>query len=175
MYSEYQHTPCYKNENDDLERNLSCKCTVLCFILEYIYIVQIVYKYCTKRRISPVLDLNMQIPDQVKCLVVVACWKQAQDLCVSLYNIYYMLHFWRFLPIENLVGYFELFWRHIYINAPNTAWRYIDSSLQALQTLYWPLKSSGSKEHRFEIMTGTWRYMRRYSWRPENLLVLRCP
>ena len=44
-------------------------------------------------------------------------------------------------------------------------------------TLYWPLiagtanvilKFSGSKEHRFEIMTGTWRYVRRYSWRPEN-------
>ena len=86
-----------------------------------------------------------------------------------------MLHFWRFLSIENLVGYFELFWRHIYINAPNTAWRYIDRSLQALLTLYWPLKFSGSKEHRFEIMTDTWRYVRRYSWRPENLLVLLCP
>ena len=86
-------------------------------------------------------------------------------------NYLFMLHFWRFLSIENLVGYFELFWRHIYINAPNTAWRYIDRSLQALQTLYWPLKFSGSKEHRFEIMTGTWRYVRRYSWRPENLLV----
>ena len=86
-----------------------------------------------------------------------------------------MLHFWRFLSIENLVGYFELFWRHIYINAPNTAWRYIDRSLQALQTLYWPLKFSGSREHRFEIMTGTWQCVRRYSWRPENLLVLRCP
>ena len=86
-----------------------------------------------------------------------------------------MLHFWRFLSIENLVGYFELFWRHIYINAPNTAWRYIDRSLQALQTLYWPLKFSGSKVHRFEIMTGTWRYVRRYSWRPDNLLVLRLP
>ena len=68
MYSQYQHVPCYKYENDDIERNLSCKCTVLCYILEYIYIVQI-----AKRRISPVLAFNMQIPDQVECLVVVAC------------------------------------------------------------------------------------------------------
>ena len=95
------------------------------------------------------------------------------DVSMSYYFI--MLHFWRFLSIENLVGYFELFWRHIYINAPNTAWRYIDRSLQALQTLYWPLNFSGSKECRFEIMTGTWRYVRRDSRRPENLLVLRCP
>ena len=60
--------PCYKYENDDLERNLSCKCTVLCYIFEYLYIVQI-----TKRRISHVLAFNMQIPDQVECLVVFAC------------------------------------------------------------------------------------------------------
>ena len=59
--------PCYKYENDDADRNLSCKCTVLCYILEYFYIVQIV-----KRRISPVLAFNMQIPDQVECLVKVA-------------------------------------------------------------------------------------------------------
>ena len=71
MYSQNQHIPCYKYENDDLERNLSCKkcnCTVLCYILEYIYIVQI-----TKRRISLVLAFNMQIPDQVECLVMFAC------------------------------------------------------------------------------------------------------
>ena len=51
------------------------------------YILQI-----TKRRIGPVLAFNVQIPDQVECLAVFACWKQAQDLCVSLlfdmYNIY---------------------------------------------------------------------------------------
>ena len=38
----------------------------------------------TKRGISPVLAFNMQIPDQVECLAVFACGKQAQDLCVSL-------------------------------------------------------------------------------------------
>ena len=70
-----------------------------------------------------------------------------------------MLHFKRFLSIENLVRYFKLFWRHIYISAPNTAWRYIDCSLRALQTLYWPLKFSGLKEHRFVIMTGIWRFV----------------
>ena len=43
---------------DKVERNLSCKCTVSCNILESIYIVQI-----TKRRISPALHFNMQIPD----------------------------------------------------------------------------------------------------------------
>ena len=50
-------------KNDDQELNLSCKCTVLCYILEYIYVAQI-----AKRRISPVLAFNMQIPDQVECL-----------------------------------------------------------------------------------------------------------
>ena len=39
------------------------------------YILQI-----TKRRIGPVLAFN----DQVECLDVFACWKQAQELGVSL-------------------------------------------------------------------------------------------
>ena len=43
------------------------------------YILQI-----TKRRIGPVLAFNVQIPDQVECLAVFVCSKQAQDLCVSL-------------------------------------------------------------------------------------------
>ena len=68
MYSQYQCLPCYKYQNDEVERNLSCKCTVLCYILEYMYILQI-----TKRRIGPVLAFNVQIPDQVECLAVFAC------------------------------------------------------------------------------------------------------
>ena len=85
MYSQYQHIPCYEYENDDLERNLSCKCTALCCILEFIYILQI-----AKVRISPVLAFKLQIPDQVECLVVFACWKQVQDLCVSLLFVQYL-------------------------------------------------------------------------------------
>ena len=34
MYSQYQCLPCYIYQNDEVERNLSCKCTVLCYILE---------------------------------------------------------------------------------------------------------------------------------------------
>ena len=34
--------------------------------------------------VSPVLAFSMQIPDRVECLVVFACWKQAQYLCVCL-------------------------------------------------------------------------------------------
>ena len=65
----------------------------------------------------------------------------------------------------------KIFWTvFTYLKAPNTAWRYIARSLQML---YCPL--SGLKEHCFELMTGTWRYMRRYSCRPKDLLVLRCP
>ena len=85
MYSQYQHIPCYKYKNDDLERNFSRKCTVLCYILEYIFIVQ-----KAQRRISPVLASNMQIPDQVECLVVFACRKQSQDLFVSLLFVQYL-------------------------------------------------------------------------------------
>ena len=79
MYSQYQSLPCYMYQNDEVERNLSCECTVMCYILEYMYMIQI-----TKRRIGPVLAFNVQIPDQVECLTVFACWKQAQDFCVSL-------------------------------------------------------------------------------------------
>ena len=75
-------------ENDEVERNLSCKCTVLCYILEYMYILQI-----TKRRIGPVLAFNVQIPDQVECLTVFACWKQAQNLCVSLLFVQHLYIF----------------------------------------------------------------------------------
>ena len=74
---------CYKYENNEVECKLSCKCTILCYILEYICVVQI-----AKRRVSPVFAFNMQIPDQVECLVVSACWKQTQDLCVSLCYLY---------------------------------------------------------------------------------------
>ena len=79
MYFWYQCIHCYKYEIDEVEHNLSCKCTVLCYILEYIYTVQI-----AKRRISPVFASNMQIPDQVECLVGFAGWKQTQDACDSL-------------------------------------------------------------------------------------------
>ena len=84
-----------KYENDEVERNLSCKCTVLCYILEYMYIVQI-----TKRRISPVLAFNMQVPDQVEYLAMFACWKQAQDLCVS---FLFVQHFYIFQYVTKTV------------------------------------------------------------------------
>ena len=56
----------------------------LCYILEYIYIVHV-----AKRHTRPVFAFNMQIPDQVECLVVFACWKQTQDVCVSLLFVQY--------------------------------------------------------------------------------------
>ena len=83
---------CYKYENDVINHNLSCKSTFVCYTLEYIYIVQ-----RTKRRISPELAFNMQIPDQVECLVVFVCWTQAQDLCVSLLFVQYFIY----IPICN--------------------------------------------------------------------------
>ena len=55
MYFRYQYVHWYKLENGGVERILSCKCTVLCFILEYSYIVQI-----AKKRTSPVFAFNMQ-------------------------------------------------------------------------------------------------------------------
>ena len=55
----------YKFENNKGERILSCKCTVLHCIFDYSYIVQI-----AKRRTSPVFGFNMQMPDQVECLIV---------------------------------------------------------------------------------------------------------
>ena len=70
--------------------------------------------------------------------------------------VFHMLHFERYLSIENLVRYLELFSLRIYIHVPNIAWCYI-----AWQTLYSPF--SGSKEHRFVLMTDTWRYPRRYT------------
>ena len=68
MYVPYQCIHSYKYKNDEVDRNLSCKCTALCYTLEYIYIVQI-----AKRRTSPVFAFNMQIPHKVKCLVEFAC------------------------------------------------------------------------------------------------------
>ena len=34
------YTLVYKFDNDEVERSLSCKCTVLCYIFEYIYTQQ---------------------------------------------------------------------------------------------------------------------------------------
>ena len=68
MCLRYQCIHWHEFKDDEEERILSCKCTVLCYILEYIYIVQI-----TKRRISHVFAFNMLKPDQMDCLVVFAC------------------------------------------------------------------------------------------------------
>ena len=62
------------------------------------YILQI-----TKRRIGPVLASNVQIPDQVECLAVFACWKQAQDLIVCLFAI--CTTFIYYIPICNTKQY----------------------------------------------------------------------
>ena len=65
MYFRYQCILWYKFENDEVERILSCKCTVLGYILEYIYIIQIA-KGCR----SHVFAFNVQprpniLPDLV--------------------------------------------------------------------------------------------------------------
>ena len=91
MYSQYQCIACYKYETDEVDRNLSCKCTVLCYILEYIYIVQI-----TKRRVSPVLAFNMQIQDQVECLVVLHV-KSKHRTCVSLCYLCNILYIFQYV------------------------------------------------------------------------------
>ena len=69
MYFQYQCIHWFKFENDEVEHILSCKCTVLCYILGYIYIVQI-----AKRRTRPVFTFNMQtrpniLPDLAAVLV----------------------------------------------------------------------------------------------------------
>ena len=55
MYFLYQCIYWYKFENDGLKRILSFKCSVLCYVLENSYIVQIV-----KRRTNHVFAFNMQ-------------------------------------------------------------------------------------------------------------------
>ena len=74
----------YMFGNDEVERILSCKWSVLCNILEYSYIVQI-----AKRRTSHVFAFNMQntgiLPD-----LEFACWKQTHDLCVPLLFVQYI-------------------------------------------------------------------------------------
>ena len=55
MYFRYQWIYLYKFENDEVERILSYIWTVLCYILEYIYI-----RLNTKRRTSPVFAFNIQ-------------------------------------------------------------------------------------------------------------------
>ena len=42
---------------------------------------------------GPVLAFNVDIPYQVECLAVFACWKQAQDLCVSLLFVQHLYIF----------------------------------------------------------------------------------
>ena len=75
MFFQYQCIHWYKFENDEMERILSWKCTVLCYILEYSYIELI-----AKRSTTPVFAFNMHILLDL----VFAFWKQTQDLCVSL-------------------------------------------------------------------------------------------
>ena len=83
MYFLYKCIHWYKFENDEVDRILSCKCSVLCYILEYSYIVQI-----AKRRTSPVLS-TCKTRSSILSDLVFACWKQTQDVCVPLllYNI----------------------------------------------------------------------------------------
>ena len=48
---------------------------------------------CTNNKETHVLAFNMQIPYQVECLVVFACWKQEQDLCVIVIFVQYLYIF----------------------------------------------------------------------------------
>ena len=61
------------------------------FLSVYINVVQI-----AKRHTSPVLAFNMQTRPNILPDLVFACWKQAQDLCVSLLFVKYT-----FIPICN--------------------------------------------------------------------------
>ena len=83
---------CYKYEKDEVDRNLSCKCTVLCYILEYIYILQI-----TKRRISHVLAFNMQIADQVEFLFFFLHFESKHKNWVSLCYFVQCLYIFQFV------------------------------------------------------------------------------
>ena len=79
-YFRYKCIHWYKFEND-VDRILSCKYTGLSYILEYIYMMQI-----AKRRTSSVFAFNMQIPDQVECLVVF-CMSEVNTGLVRLFAI----------------------------------------------------------------------------------------
>ena len=66
-------------ENDERERILSGKCTVLCYILEYI-IIYIVQK--TKRHTSPLNAFNMQtLPNSLPDLYVQSKHRTYASLC----------------------------------------------------------------------------------------------
>ena len=86
MYFLYQCIHWFKFENDEAERIVSCKCTVLCYILEHSYIVQI---HVVKRRTSHMFAFMCKrsyiLPD-----LVFACWKQIQDLCVPFIQYSYI-------------------------------------------------------------------------------------
>ena len=64
----------YKFKNNAVGHILSCKCTVLCSISEYSYIVHI-----AKRRTSLAFVFNIQIPDQVECLLVFCMLKASTE------------------------------------------------------------------------------------------------
>ena len=82
------HIHWYKFENDEEERILSLKCTVLCYILEYIYIVQM-----AKRRTRPVFyfEICKIRPNILQCSTwPCICMLKANRTCASpcyLYNI----------------------------------------------------------------------------------------
>ena len=65
----YQCIHWYQFENDEEERILSYKCTALCYILGYIYIVQM-----ANRRTGHVFALNMQnVTKNSSVLLVFTC------------------------------------------------------------------------------------------------------
>ena len=71
----------YRFENNEVERILSCKCTVLCYIFEYSYYVQ-----RAKRCKSSVFAFHLQIPDQLESLIVF-CMLKANTGLVCLFAI----------------------------------------------------------------------------------------
>ena len=90
------HFHYYKYENIKGQRILSGKSTVLCYILDiYRNVVQI-----EKRHTSPALAFNMKTWPNILPDLVLACWKQAQDLCVSLLFVQYT-----YIPICNTKQY----------------------------------------------------------------------
>ena len=108
----------YKFENNELERLWSCKRTVLFYILEYSYIVQI-----AKRRTCPVFAFNMQIPDQVESLIVFCMLKA--NTCLN--RLFAICTRWGELVILTSPStiFQSYMWRHIYVQADwRRSWTY---------------------------------------------------
>ena len=106
------------------KRTLNAWCSINAFNVRFqTYVLRTLNICCTFCYVNSIKDTNTEQTVPYKSIWLLSTANKIIETCVKK-EIIKGLTFLK-ISFENIVWYFELFWLHIYPNAPNTGWRYI--------------------------------------------------